>query len=43
MLMASFDNPIHKQKALECAQQQFGTQFHFKSKVISIQRLDEKD
>ncbi len=41
--MASFDNPIHKQKALECAQQHFGTQFHFKSKVISIQRLDEKD
>jgi len=26
MLMASFDNPIHKQKALECAQQHFGTQ-----------------
>jgi hypothetical protein len=29
MLMASFDNPIHKQKALEYAQQHFGTQISF--------------
>jgi hypothetical protein len=43
--MASFNNPIHKQKALECEQQHFGTQikFHFKSRLISIQRLDEED
>jgi hypothetical protein len=26
MSMASFDNPIHKKKALECAQQHFGIQ-----------------
>jgi hypothetical protein len=41
--MASFDNPIHKQKALECAQHYFGINFHFKSRLISIQRLDEED
>jgi hypothetical protein len=32
--MASFDNPIHKQKALECAQQHFGTQISFEIKII---------
>jgi hypothetical protein len=31
--MASFDNPIHKQKALEHAQQHFGTQISLKIKI----------
>jgi len=40
--MASFDNPIHKQKTLECAQH-FELKFHFKSRLILIQQLDEED
>jgi hypothetical protein len=31
--MASFDNPIHKQKTLKCAQQHFGTQISFYIKI----------
>jgi hypothetical protein len=31
--MASFDNPIHKQKALECAQQHFGIQISLQIKI----------
>jgi hypothetical protein len=31
--MASIDNPIHKQKALECEQQHFGTQISFLIKI----------
>jgi hypothetical protein len=41
--MASFHNLIHKQKTLECAQQLLELKFHFKSKLISIQQLDEED
>jgi hypothetical protein len=31
--MASFYNPIHKQKALECAQQHFGIQISLQIKI----------
>jgi hypothetical protein len=31
--MASFDNPIHKQKTLKCAQQHFGTQISLSIKI----------
>jgi hypothetical protein len=41
--MTSFDNPIHKQKALECAHNILELKFHFKSRLILIQWLDEKD
>jgi hypothetical protein len=41
--MTSFDNPIHKQKALEMHNNILELKFHFKSRLISIQRLDEND
>jgi hypothetical protein len=31
--MASFDNPIHKLKALKCEQQHFGIQISFSIKI----------
>jgi hypothetical protein len=41
--MASFDKLIHKQNALECAQQHLRIQIDFESRLILIQWLDEED
>jgi len=41
--MISFGYSKHKQKTLNFTWQPFGPQVYFESKLILIQRLDEKD